>query len=167
MKLLVSACLLGINCRYCGTGCKNELVCSLAEHHQLIPVCPEPVSYTHLVAMLIDQIETGLVYKLGIYLPLLVTNSLIVQKSETRFRKAPSKGKMVLDLLLQMVGFTIVACLVGAIRELLGRGTLWGYQIGMEIAPAVLLPFAGFMMIAFLSAIVNRIKQEYLSLIHI
>lgn len=41
MKLLVSACLLGINCRYCGTGCKNELVCSLAEHHQLIPVCPE------------------------------------------------------------------------------------------------------------------------------
>ena len=113
------------------------------------------------VAMLIDQMETGLVYKLGIYLPLLVTNSLIVQKSETRFRKALSKGKMILDLLLQIVGFTIVSCLVGIIRELLGRGTLWGYQIGVEIAPAVLLPFAGFMIIAFLSAIVNRIKQEY------
>ena len=41
MKILVSACLLGVNCRYCGTGCKNELVCSLMEQHQLIPVCPE------------------------------------------------------------------------------------------------------------------------------
>ena len=41
MKILVSACLLGINSRYCGGGCLNEDVASLAENHSLIPVCPE------------------------------------------------------------------------------------------------------------------------------
>lgn len=41
LKILVSACLLGINSRYCGGGCLNEDVASLAENHFLIPVCPE------------------------------------------------------------------------------------------------------------------------------
>ena len=41
LKILVSACLLGINSRYCGGGCLNEDVASLAEKHSLIPVCPE------------------------------------------------------------------------------------------------------------------------------
>lgn len=38
---LVSACLLGVPCRYDGTGKANERVLALARTHQLIPVCPE------------------------------------------------------------------------------------------------------------------------------
>jgi uncharacterized protein YbbK (DUF523 family) len=41
MNILVSACLLGIDCRYCGTGCYHEDIAKLAEKHYLIPVCPE------------------------------------------------------------------------------------------------------------------------------
>lgn len=41
MKILVSACLFGLNCRYCGGGCINEKIISLASAHDLIPVCPE------------------------------------------------------------------------------------------------------------------------------
>lgn len=41
MKLLVSACLLGIPCRYCGNGCANPDVLDLRKRHTLIPVCPE------------------------------------------------------------------------------------------------------------------------------
>lgn len=41
MRILVSACLLGINCRYCGGGCECESVAALRERHELIPVCPE------------------------------------------------------------------------------------------------------------------------------
>ena len=41
MKILVSGCLLGLNCRYCGDGCLKEEILSLQEKHQLIPVCPE------------------------------------------------------------------------------------------------------------------------------
>lgn len=41
MKILVSACLLGVNCRYCGDGCFNEKVAALAAENELVPVCPE------------------------------------------------------------------------------------------------------------------------------
>lgn len=41
MNLLVSACLLGVRCRYCGDACPGEGVKSLADRFGLIPVCPE------------------------------------------------------------------------------------------------------------------------------
>ena len=40
-KILVSACLLGINCRYDGKSVPNEKVIALREKYILIPVCPE------------------------------------------------------------------------------------------------------------------------------
>lgn len=40
-KILVSACLLGCECRYKGDSCRNEEILALAEEHALIPVCPE------------------------------------------------------------------------------------------------------------------------------
>lgn len=41
MKILVSACLLGVNCRYSGTHSLNPQVVELAKKHELVPVCPE------------------------------------------------------------------------------------------------------------------------------
>ena len=41
MRLLVSACLLGVCCRYDGQSKANEAVLRLADKHELIPVCPE------------------------------------------------------------------------------------------------------------------------------
>ena len=40
-KILVSACLLGENCKYSGGNNKNEAVLALAQEFELIPVCPE------------------------------------------------------------------------------------------------------------------------------
>ena len=41
MKILVSACLLGENCKYNGGNNKNEDVIKLGEKHTLVPICPE------------------------------------------------------------------------------------------------------------------------------
>ncbi len=41
MRILVSACLLGLCCRYDGQSKQNDRVMRLAEQHELIPVCPE------------------------------------------------------------------------------------------------------------------------------
>ena len=41
MNILVSACLLGVNCRYCGDGSFVETLNELREKHSLIPICPE------------------------------------------------------------------------------------------------------------------------------
>lgn len=43
-KILVSACLLGENCRYKGDNCKNENILKLAKKYQLIAVCPEQLA---------------------------------------------------------------------------------------------------------------------------
>ena len=40
-NILVSACLLGVNCRYKGDGKRNEKILELGKKHTLIPVCPE------------------------------------------------------------------------------------------------------------------------------
>lgn len=41
MKILVSACLLGENCKYSGGNNKNDKVIALGKKHKLIPICPE------------------------------------------------------------------------------------------------------------------------------
>lgn len=41
MKLLISACLMGVNCRYDGTGKVHEALEQLMKTHELIPICPE------------------------------------------------------------------------------------------------------------------------------
>lgn len=40
-KILVSACLMGCECRYKGDSCRNEEILALAKEHTLIAVCPE------------------------------------------------------------------------------------------------------------------------------
>ena len=41
MKILVSACLLGENCKYSGGNNYNQAVCDFARGHQVVPVCPK------------------------------------------------------------------------------------------------------------------------------
>lgn len=41
MNILVSACLLGINCKYSGKNNRNEKIAELSKVHNLIPICPE------------------------------------------------------------------------------------------------------------------------------
>ena len=41
MKILVSKCLLGENCRYKGDNCKNDKVLALGEKYEIVGVCPE------------------------------------------------------------------------------------------------------------------------------
>ena len=43
MKILVSACLLGRNCKYNGGNNRDERVCAFVQGHEVLPVCPEEV----------------------------------------------------------------------------------------------------------------------------
>ena len=54
MKILVSACLLGVNCRYDGTGEMRESVKELMKDHQLIPVWPETTELLSYIDVLVD-----------------------------------------------------------------------------------------------------------------
>lgn len=108
--------------------------------------------------LLVEQVLPGSTQSLGIYLPLLATNSLIIQKSESRFHKM-NYSTMLLQLLCNAAGFFLVVTVVGTLRELLGSGTVFGVPVpGLTFkAPAFLFPFMGFILVGFLAAGVKKL----------
>lgn len=109
-------------------------------------------------AMYLDSLFPETAFGLGVFLPLLVVNSLIVVKSESRFHKK-TKGGMILDLFFHCAGFFAVIMLTGIIREFLGAGSFLGKPVQDVIkAQAVFLPFSGFIIVGFLAAILKRIR---------
>ncbi len=108
--------------------------------------------------MLVERMLPGSTQNLGIYLPLLVTNSLIIQKSESRFHKMKYPS-MLLQLLCNTAGFFLVVTVVGSIREILGNGSIFGVSIeGFPFkAPIFLLPCMGFMLVGFFAAGVKKL----------
>lgn len=111
-------------------------------------------------AMYMDFLFPETVFRLGVFLPLLVANSLIVVKSESRFYKR-KKSHMVIDLLCHGIGFFIVAVLVGIIREFLGSGSFMGTTVNtMMKVPAIIYPFSGFIIVGFLAALVKKLQYR-------
>ncbi len=160
------------------TTVKNGLALSIA--FAIITVCtitatyfiPKQVPYTlsvianALVAsvffipatMLVDRLFPGTVFQLGIYLPLLVTNSLIIQKSFSRFHQAPF-GQMMVQLLSAAGGFFLVTMAVSVLREVLGAGTLFDKPLDITFTiPALTLPFGGFLVTGLLAAAVQALR---------
>lgn len=110
-------------------------------------------------AMLIERLLPGSLYSLGVFLPLLVANSLIVVKSESRFHRH-GFGYMTIDVASHAAGFFLAIVLVGLIREVLGSGTVFGITVnGLFTAPAVLMPFSGFILVGLLAAVSKRIRM--------
>lgn len=111
-------------------------------------------------AMLVDALLPGTSYQIGIFLPLMITNSLIVWRSDSRFHKE-KKARMTGDLICHILGFFVVITLVGAVRELLGNGSLWDNTViaNADLALGVLLPFAGFILLGFLAALLHRYRN--------
>ena len=114
-------------------------------------------------AFLLERLfEPLAIYNVGIFLPLMVANSLIVRKSETRFF-VQKKGAMVLDLLCSVIGFMWVICLDGAIRELFENGTIWNIPVlENPTIPGLLLPFSGFIVIGFLAAGFQKFRNFFM-----
>lgn len=88
----------------------------------------------------------------GLYIGLLVVNSLLLAKTEMRFYLKPY-GEMALDALMYVLGYAIVAFIVGFLREILAYGTLFGYRLVNPIIPAAKSPFFGFILVGILAAL--------------
>ena len=87
-------------------------------------------------------------------LPLTAVSCVILTRAEA-FAPGRRPGRAALDGLLQGAGFALALIALGAVRELLGAGTLWGYPVfGARYAGAAffLLPPGGFLMLALAAA---------------
>lgn len=109
-------------------------------------------------AIIVEKLIPGSVQNLGIYLPLLATNSLIIQKSESRFHKMDFVS-MLLRVFCNCAGFSLVAVFIAIIRETIGNGTLFGNPLKNVFftIPAFLFPFMGFILVGFLAALVKKL----------
>ena len=66
MKILVSACLLGRNCKYSGGNNLNERVVAFVEGHEVIPVCPEEAAGLGIPRVPMEIVNGVLINKEGV-----------------------------------------------------------------------------------------------------
>jgi electron transport complex protein RnfE len=105
----------------------NTLISAL--RHWIRPEVRIPI-YVVLIAATVTAIELAmnawlhaLYLALGLFIPLIVTNCFVIGRAET-FAARHAIPRAALDGLANGIGFTAVLTLLGALRELLGRGTL-------------------------------------------
>lgn len=97
----------------------------------------------------------------GIYLPVLVTNPVILAKSETRFYLMPLKN-MFIELIGYILGFDIVCIVIGAMRDILVNGRLgWlNVEIGFAI-PALETTFGGMIIVGVLAGLTRAVYNRH------
>ena len=103
---------------------------------------------------------------MGIYFPLLITNSFIVSRSETMFF-LESKSRMLLDVIFCIIGYDLAVLLFGFIREIISTGEINGKILAAPFIFNVFShPFGGFILLGIISAIfrfmlyiINEIKS--------
>jgi H+/Na+-translocating ferredoxin:NAD+ oxidoreductase subunit E len=81
-------------------------------------------SFVTAVELLMQAFLYDLYLVLGIFIPLIVTNCVIIARAES-FASKNNVGRSLLDGLSMGLGFTLVLLLLGAVREILGHGTLF------------------------------------------
>ena len=132
-------------------------------------------SFVTCVQLLMNAYTFGLYQSLGIFLPLIVTNCAIIGRAEAYASKNPMKQAS-FDGLMMGLGFLLVLMLLGAVREVLGQGTLfdganlllgdWASVLRIEVYQLdtqfllVILPPGAFIVMGFFIAIKNVIDER-------
>ncbi len=99
---------------------------------------------------------------LGLFIPLIVVNCVILGRAEAFASKNPTISALA-DGLGMGIGFTLSLGVLGGIREVLGNGTLFSIPImGESFLPllVMVLPPGAFIALGFLLAAMNRIGQK-------
>ena len=94
-------------------------------------------TFVVMVERFIKAFSPALEKQLGIYIPLIVVNCMILGRAEA-FASRNSPVHSLVDGVGMGLGFTLALCIIAFIRELLGAGTLWGINIIPGYDPAVI-----------------------------
>jgi electron transport complex protein RnfE len=99
---------------------------------------------------------------LGVFVPLIVVNCIVMGRAEA-FSSKNGVLQSLMDGIGMGIGFTVVITLIGAIRELLGAGTIFGRAVapaGYQPFLIMILPPGAFLVIGFLQAAQNRFLKR-------
>lgn len=115
-------------------------------------------SFVTIVEMVLEAYIPFLFEQLGIFIPLIVVNCLILGRAEA-FASKNNTYASVLDALGMGLGFTLALTLLGSVREILGNGSLFDFKFVSENANTLILfilPPGAFIALAYLTVLFNR-----------
>lgn len=177
LRLVLGTCptlavtTLAVNGIGMGLSATFVLICSGIAVSALRNVIPAKVripAYITIIAafvtvlmMLVKAYLPSLNSSLGVYLPLIVVNCIILGRAEM----FASKNKVLdsaLDGLGMGLGFTLTLFLMGTIREVLGNGTFFGIDLHLPVEPMIVFitPPGGFFVFGVLMGLVVWIEEK-------
>ena len=120
------------------------------------------ISFVTIVEFLMEGFIPALYSALGIYIPLIVVNCIILGRAEAYAGKHGPIPSL-FDGNGMGLGFTVGLTLIGMFRELIGAGTLFGIQVmpsAYEPVNIFIMAPGAFLVLAMLVAVQNRIKRH-------
>ena len=118
--------------------------------------------FVTIIQLVMQAYLPSLYESLGIFLPLIVVNCIILARAEAFASKNPVVDSAV-DGLGMGIGFTLALTLIGCIREFLGNGSIFGFNLlGEAYQPMLLmiLPAGGFLVFGLLLGIINALTNR-------
>ena len=117
-------------------------------------------SFVTIVEMVLEAFVPFLYEQLGIFIPLIVVNCLILGRAEA-FASKNNVIASILDALGMGLGFVVALTLLGAAREVLGSGSIFEFKFVPEDANTFILfilPPGAFIALAYLTVLFNKIS---------
>lgn len=117
-------------------------------------------TFVTIVDLLLKAYIPSLSDSLGIFIPLIVVNCIILARAEA-FASKNGVVRSACDGLGMGLGFTIALCIISAVREILGNGSILDIPLGIKTpAIAMILPPGGFLTLGIILGLMNVYKQR-------
>ena len=118
-------------------------------------------SFVPIIQMLMQAFVPALYDALGVFIPLIVVNCIILGRAEA-FASKNSPFDSVLDGIGIGLGFTLALTVVGAVREILGSGAVFGVSLGSaDYTPLIFVLAPGaFLVLGYLMVLFNKLAKK-------
>ncbi|MFI3270434.1 MAG: electron transport complex subunit E [Rikenellaceae bacterium] len=118
-------------------------------------------SFVTIIGMLMQAYLPSLFASLGVFIPLIVVNCVILGRAES-FASKNNALDSALDGLGVGMGFMLALTVIGAVREMLGAGAIFGVELGYgEVAPKIFILAPGaFFVLGYLMVLFNKVVKK-------
>ena len=118
-------------------------------------------TFVTMVQLLMQAFLPAIYEVLGLFIPLIVVNCIVLGRAEA-FAAKNTVGLSALDGLGMGLGFTLALTLIGAVRELLGTGSLFGMNLYSETYGMLIFVLApgAFIVLGYLMALVQKLMKK-------
>lgn len=117
-------------------------------------------SFVTIIEMLMKAYVPSLYASLGVFIPLIVVNCIILGRAEA-FASKNGIFDSALDGIGIGLGFTLSLTAIGAVREMLGAGSIFGYTFASDVMPLLfILAPGGFLVLGYLMVLFNKVAKR-------